>query len=105
MFNILLVQPKVAQTDSGMQLLAAGAAAACQQAVNNATAAPGLWTGPTFGQQLTNTAMPKGFYIYVPPISSQTQGARAARQAVPFTIGVKLAGAVNTASVLIDVNP
>lgn len=105
MFNILFQNNKVAQTDAGMQQLAAGAAAACQQGVNNAMLAPGTWTAGGFGQLLTGQFLSKGFYIYVPPISSQAQSARAARQAVPFTIAAKLAGAVNTSAVLIDVNP
>ena len=105
MFNILYQNTKVAQTDAGMQQLAAGAAAACQQGVNNAMLAPGTWTAGGFGQLLTGQFLSKGFYIYVPPLSSQAQSARAARQAVPFTIAAKLAGATNTSAVLIDVNP
>ncbi len=105
MFNILKTNPKVAQTDSGMQVLAAGAAAACQQGVTNQTLAPGIWNAGGFGQLTEGQFVSKGYYIYVPPISSQSQADRAARKAVPFQIAAKLAGAVNSASVMIDVNP
>lgn len=105
MFNILLSNPKVPQTDAGMQTLAAGAAAACQQGVTNGMLAPGIWNAGGFGQLVEGAFVAKGYYIYVPPISSQAQADRAARKAVPFQIAAKLAGAINSASVMIDVNP
>ncbi len=105
MFNILLSNSKVAQTDSGMQTLAAGAAAACQQGVTNGMLAPGIWNAGGFGQLVEGQFVSKGYYIYVPPLSSQAQADRAARKSVPFQIAAKLAGAVNSASVMIDVNP
>lgn len=105
MFNILFQNNKVPQTDPGMQQLAAGAAAACQQGVTNGMLAPGTWTAGNFGQILTGQFLSKGYAIFVPPVASQASGSRAARQSVAFQIGAKLAGAVNTASILIDVNP
>lgn len=105
MFNILFQNNKVPQTDPGMQQLAAGIAAACQQGVNNGMIAPGVWTAGNFGQILTGQFLSKGYAIFVPPVASQATQARAARQSVAFQVGVKLAGAINTASLLVDVNP
>jgi Protein of unknown function (DUF3383) len=106
MFNILFQSNKIPQTDAGMQQLAAGAAAACQQGVNNGMLAPGTWTAGGFGQLLTNQFLSSGFYIYVPSVALQTTAARGARQSVAFQVAAKLAGAVNTVpQMIIDVNP
>jgi hypothetical protein len=105
MFNILEQNNKIPQTDAGMAQLAGGATAACQQGVVNGMLAPGVWTAGGFGQLLTGQTLSKGYYVFVPPVAGQTTGARAARQSVAFQVAAKLAGAVNTAQVTIDVNP
>jgi hypothetical protein len=65
--------------------------------------APGIWTGSAFGQINTGDYLPKGFYVYQPPISSQSSTDRAARKSVPFQIAAVLGGAVHSASVAINV--
>jgi hypothetical protein len=103
-YNLLASVNKIPQTDAGMSQIAAVLAQACQQAVTNGLAAPGVWTATGFGQLATGDALPKGFYIYQPPVSSQSATARAARQSVPFQIALKQAGAVHNVAVTVNVN-
>lgn len=104
-FNLLYTSgTKVPQTDAGNNQIANAIESACVQAVANGVAAPGQWTGPAFGQLATNSYMPKGYYIYQPAIASQSTSDRNARKSVPFQVGVKLAGAVHTVNVILDVN-
>ena len=94
---------KIPQTDQGMHVLATIIEADCAQGVNNSLMAPGIWTGAAFGQINTGDYLPKGFYVYQPPISSQSSTDRAARRSVPFQIAAVLGGAVHSASVAINV--
>ena len=102
--NVLLAAPKVPQTDAGMSQLGAAYEGACVQFVNNGGLGPGVWTGPSFGTFTTGQTMPKGYYIYQPPIASQSVADRGARKSVAFTIGAKLAGGTHSSAALIQVN-
>jgi hypothetical protein len=105
-FNALYTTPtKIPQTDPGMNQLGTQISAACQQFVTNGALAPGTWTVGGFGQLKQGDFMPTGFYVYVPPVSTQAAGPRGARAAVPIQVAAKLAGAVHTASAQIFVNP
>ena len=103
-YNTLYTLPKVPQTDAGENLLTNAINASCQAAVNNGTLAPGIWNGPGFGQLQTGDFLSKGFYVYQPPVSSQAQADREARKSVPFQVAVKLAGAVHTVAITVNVN-
>lgn len=96
LYNLLYLTPtKVPQTDGGMDLIKSVIKATCLKAVNNGLVAPGLWTGPSFGALKTGDALPSGFYIYAPPVATQSEADRAARKSVSFQIAIKLAGAVH----------
>lgn len=96
---------KIPQTDAGNQQIATQIQAACQQGVVNGLLAPGVWNAGGFGQLTQGAFLPQGFYIYTPPISSQAQADRTARRSVAFQIAAKLAGAVQTVSITLNVNP
>jgi len=105
LYNRLFTLPtKVPQTDRGMHILTTDVTAVCIQFVNDGYLAPGTWTSAGFGALNTNDFMP-GYYVYAPPVSTQSLAARAQRIAVPIQVAAKLAGAVHTASVAITVNP
>lgn len=105
LFNTLYQTPtKVPQTDAGMHVLATSIAGSCQQFVNNGLLGPGTWTAPGFGQLKQNDYMSTGFYVYQPPITSQSAAQRAARASVPFQVAAKLAGAVQSVNVQVNVN-
>lgn len=105
-FNALYTSTtKIPQTDPGMHILATVIEGICQQYVTNGLLAPGTWTTGGFGTLKQGDFLPKGYYVYQPPVASQSQTDRAARKSVPFQIAAKLAGAVHTSNFAISVNP
>jgi hypothetical protein len=94
---------KIPQTDAGMHQLYTQIESICIEGVTNGLLAPGTWSGTAFGQLANGAWLSKGYYIYQPPMTAQTQAARAARQSVPFQIAAHLAGAVHTASLQLNV--
>lgn len=108
-FNFLQgISTKLPQTEDGMDGLKGAYATVCIQAGVNGYVAPGTWTSTIpFGVPanfLANIAN-NGYYIYSQPIAQQSVAARAARQAPLVQIALKLAGAVNTSNVVININP
>jgi hypothetical protein len=99
---------KIPQTEQGMDILKAAARQVSEQGVTNGFVAPGKWTNPsTFGNQadfLANIAQ-YGYYIYSVPLSQQSPAQRAARQAPLVQVAVKFAGAVQSGSMIVFVNP
>ena len=105
-FNLLYTAPtKIPQTDPGMHQIMTTIDGSLQIGVGNGLIAPGQWNAPGFGQIDNGTWLPKGYYIYCPPIATQSQATRAQRIAVPMQVAVKLGGAVHSANVSISVNP
>lgn len=97
---------KIAQTDAGMALLTHAVENVCLQFKNAGWIAPGQWNGPvTFGTLTVGQTLDKGYYVYAAPVDTQPQTQRSQRIAVPIQVAVKLAGAINTASVAITVEP
>ena len=95
---------KIPQTDAGNHLLANAIEGACIAAVNNGTLAPGTWNSNGFGQIKQGDYLPKGYYIYTPPISLQSQADREARKAVTNQIAGKLAGAIQQSDIVVNIN-
>lgn len=104
-YNLLYTSTtKIPQTDAGNHQIANAIELSCSQGVTNGLLAPGTWTAGGFGQLKQNDYLQKGYYIYAPPISSQASADRAARKSVAFQVAGKLAGAVNTAAIVITLN-
>lgn len=104
-FNLLYTtSTKIPQDDAGNHLVANAITAACDQGVTNGTIAPGQWNGPSFGSLNTGDYLTKGYYVYTPPTSSQSQGDREAREGVVQQVAVKLAGAIQSVDVIVNVN-
>lgn len=105
LYNLLYTSPtKIPQTDAGTQMLVAVIEAVCAQGVINGLLAPGTWTTNGFGQLGRGDFLPKGFYVYAPKVSTQSAADRAARKAVPIQVAAKLAGAVHTLAITVNVN-
>lgn len=105
-FNYLIpVAFKVPQTDPGVQGLAGAYRAVCGQFVAANVFAPGTWTGevpPGVPQALFLAAIAQvGYFVYIPPVATQTQAARSARQAPGSFIAGKFSGALQSANVLV----
>ena len=74
------------------------------RAVNNGLVAPGVWNAGGFGQLQQGQMLSSGYYVYAPLVASQSQADREARKSVPIQVAAKLAGAVHSVNVLINVN-
>lgn len=104
-YNLLYTSTtKVPQTDAGMDQIKAEIKAACERGVNNGLIAPGLWTGPKIGTLRTGDALPSGYYIFAPPVATQSAADRAARRSVSFQVAIKLAGAVHSVVIAVQAN-
>lgn len=103
-FNLFLTNRKIAQTDAGVNQIVTTICGVCDQGVENGLIAPGQWNGPPIGAIRTGQTLAKGYYVYAPTIASQTQAARANRQAPSMAVCIKLAGAIHEAPVLVSVN-
>lgn len=105
LYNALYTSPtKIPQTDAGNEILANVISARLAQGVANGLIAPGVWNSAGFGALSQGDTLDKGYYVYTPPVSSQSQADREARKAVTMQCAIKLAGAVHSANVIINVN-
>ncbi|MEC4682378.1 MAG: DUF3383 domain-containing protein [Nitrospirota bacterium] len=105
LYNLRYTSPtKIPQTDAGVHVLKTGAEQTCEQYVQNGLLGPGTWTNAGFGSLIQGGYLKKGYYVYVAPISTQPQASRSARQSPPIQIAAKMAGAIETVDVLINVN-
>jgi Protein of unknown function (DUF3383) len=105
MFNALYgTTTKIPQTDAGQGQLEGQIVRALNQFVTNGYLGPNNWAGSSFGNLANGQFLPKGWYVYQPPVANQNPAQRAARVSVPFQVAAVMAGAINTASVQINVN-
>ena len=104
-WNLLYTSPtKVPQTDPGVHLITTVIENSLADAVNNGLVAPGQWNAPGFGQLSMGDFLPKGYYVYAPSVSTQSEAIRSTRVAPTIQCAIKLAGAVHFANVQINVN-
>ena len=103
-FNALVAAQKIPQTDAGVNSLVTVINNVLSQAVTNGLVAPGVWNGPPVGAIVTGQTLTLGYYTYAPPVASQSQAARAARQSPVLQCCIKLAGAIHSANVIVNVN-
>ena len=104
-YNLLYTSTtKIPQTDAGINIIATTIADCLNQAVANGLVAPGVWNAPGFGALQQGQTLTKGFYIYAPPVASQSQSDREARKAPTIQCAIKLAGAVHFVNAIINVN-
>lgn len=104
-FNLLYTSDtKIPQTDAGVNFIVTTASQSCEAGVNNGLLAPGQWNGPAIGALKPGQTLAKGYYVYAPPVASQSAADRAARKAPTLQIAAKLAGAVHFANVVVNVN-
>lgn len=104
-FNLLYTSgTKIPQTESGINQIITTIEKTLVQAVENGLAAPGLWNADGFGRLARGDFLAKGFYVYSSPLALQAQADREARKAPTIQVALKLAGAVHSANVIINVN-
>jgi len=93
---------KISQTEDGVAQIINAINSICNQFVIVGFIAPGVWKGLPVLNLNTGDALPLGYAIQAPAIASQLQADREARKAPPIYVAIKLAGAIH--SVLIQVN-
>lgn len=104
LFNLLYTSPtKIPQTDAGSNLSVATCEKVCGKYVTDGYLAPGVWDQTGFGNLAQGDFLPKGFYVYAPPVASQLKADRQARKSVPIQIAAKCAGAVHSFDLQLNV--
>lgn len=95
---------KVPQTEDGVTRIHGRIASVMKGAIANGLIAPGQWNTDGFGQLQEGDYLTDGYYIYTQPIVDQAHSEREARKAPPTQSAIKLAGAIHSADVQINVN-
>lgn len=105
-WNLLYQSPtKIPQTDAGVHQIVAVVEQALEAGVNNGLIAPGVWnTNTTIGKLSPGMVLTKGYYVFAGPVAGQSQADREVRKAPTLQCAIKLAGAVHTANVIVNVN-
>lgn len=104
-FNLLFTSTtKIPQTDQGINRILSTIESRLAQAVVNGLVAPGVWTADGFGALNAGDTLTKGFYVYAPPVATQSTADRQARKAPVIQCAIKLAGAVHSVNTIINVN-
>jgi hypothetical protein len=104
-YNLLYTSTtKIPQTDQGNNTIVSTVNSICAQGVTNGLLAPGTWNSGGFGSLNMGDFLPKGFYVYAPPIANQNPTDRAARKSVTIQVAAKLAGAIQTVDIIVNVN-
>lgn len=103
-YNEMYQSKKIPQTDDGVARLQARIANVLDQAVRNGFVAPGVWRADGFGDLETDTYLEKGYYIYADSVNNQLQSEREKRVAPVIQCAIKLAGAIHSVDIVINVN-
>lgn len=104
-YNLLFTSPtKIPQTDAGINVILTTISQRLAQGVVNGLIAPGVWNAPGFGAINQGDTLETGYYVYAPPVASQSQADREARRAPVIQCAIKLAGAVHFVDCIINVN-
>lgn len=66
--------------------------------------APGVWNADGFGNLNRGDTLSSGYYLYAPPVATQSQADREARKAPVIQGAFKLAGAIHSVDVIANFN-
>lgn len=95
---------KVPQTEAGMTILHRALEDVCQKYNKIGFLASGVWNGNDVLELTAGDTLPNGYLIQSEPIDKQSQSDRDNRIAPPIYIALKLAGAIHSVVVQVDVN-
>lgn len=102
--NLLVQNPSIPQTESGMQALKHVIGDACQVQVNRGFLAPGKYNGPDLLSLESGDYLDTGYLVMSDSIDSQDQSDRDARLAPNIYAVVKLAGSIHSVGIIVNVN-
>ena len=100
--NLITSRPKIPQTEAGMTTIKDVIGSVLGTYVTQGLIAPGTWNGPSILELQPGQFLSNGYLVLSESIASQTTADRNARKAPPIYAIVKLAGAIH--SVIIEVN-
>jgi hypothetical protein len=102
--DLLYQHPKIPQTEPGMARIKTVVAQACDRMVNIGFIAPGQWNGGPILTLKTGDYLPNGYLVLSEAIDDQPQADRDARKAPPIYVAIKLAGAIQSVFIRVNVN-
>lgn len=107
-FNFLAQSnTKIPQTETGMDGLKNAYRSVLQAGVSNGVMAPGGWNSSTVFGNVSNliaSVADIGYYVFSSPVALQLATDRNLRKAPLVQIAAKMAGAIHTSSVIVEVN-
>lgn len=104
MAQLLYSVPKTPQTEEGVATVKSVISAACEKMKRIGFVAPGKWTGGQILGLHTGDFLPDGYLVLSELIIDQSAVDRAARLAPPIFAAIKLAGAIHSVVMQINVN-
>jgi hypothetical protein len=95
---------KVPQTNAGVGQIVGIINSTLDAALNNGLIAEGEWNEDGFGALKRGDYLKSGYYVFAAPMESQSQADRETRICPPIQIAVKMAGAIHTTVLTVNVN-
>lgn len=102
--DILCKTPKIPQTEAGVATIINAFLPDLDDAVKIGFLAPGIWSAPGFMDIEQGDAIEKGYQVMSEPIDSQATADRDARICPPIYVALKLAGAIHSVVIQLNVN-
>lgn len=102
--DLLYQNPKIAQTEGGVTRIISKVNQACEESVKTGFIAPGQWNGGDVLELSNGDYLPNGYLTQAESIDEQSQADRDARKAPNMYCTIKLAGAIQSVVIEIDVN-
>jgi hypothetical protein len=102
--DLLTKTAKVPQTEAGVSQIINAFKPELDMAVRTGFAAPGIWTAPGFLELETGDAIEDGYLVLHEAIDDQSAADREARICPPIYVALKLAGAIHSVVIQINVN-
>ena len=102
--DLLQKSPKVPQTEGGVTSLVNTINGPLDDAVLTGFAGPGIWKGPNLLNLKTGDTLPKGYLVQTQSLIDQSQEDRENRKAPKIYIALKLAGAIESVAITLNVN-
>lgn len=102
--DVLNKANKVSQTESGVAEIINAFIPALDKAVNTGFVARGIWNGPSLLTLEQGDAIEKGYLVLSESVNAQAPADREKRLAPPIYIMLKLAGAIHSVVIQVNVN-
>lgn len=102
--DLLTSSSKIPQTDLGVSQIVNVINAACNKYVGAGFIASGVWNGGTVYKLNNGDILPNGYLVQAQPVSEQTSADREARKSPVIYVCVKLAGAIQSVIIRLNVN-